>query len=139
MSCAVMMPYDTQRSEMMGDFQRLSMAGCPVRSFPTPVEPSAVRDSLWGQNCRATSQCHTGVLPSAQSPINPTLDLYQEGQTKSPRICHPHGESSSTITSPGTYKSCPGPSTARSSGEAFKAGSLVLVLYGIRTFLPPSQ
>lgn len=42
-SCAVMMAYDTQRSEMVGDCQRLSMAGCPVRSSPIPVEPSGGR------------------------------------------------------------------------------------------------
>lgn len=141
-SCAAMMPYDTRKSEIMGGYWRLSMTGCPVRSFSIPVEPSTVRDPLWGQNCRATSHlCPYSllcILP-AQGPINPILDLYQEGQTRSPRTCHAHGDSSSTITSPGTNKSCPIPSTARSSGEAFQAGSVVVVLYGIRTFLSPSQ
>lgn len=64
-SCAAMMPYDTRKSEIMGDYWRLSVAGCPVRSFSIPVEPSTVRDLLWGQNCRATSQCHTCLLTAS--------------------------------------------------------------------------
>lgn len=106
----------------------------PVRSFPTPVEPSAVRDPLWGQNCRATSLCHPGVLPSARSPTNPTLNLHQ---SRSPRVCHPRGDSPSTTTSPGTSKSC-SPHSKVLAGP-FQAGSLVLELYGLRTFLPPAR
>lgn len=74
-----MMPYGTQRREMMGECQRLSMAGCPARSSPIPVEPSGGRTaeppasatlvSLQPPLSSEPHQPHPGSLPGRSNQV----------------------------------------------------------------------
>jgi len=109
-----------------------------------------------GEHGPSTSKCYEQSLPVSLQKETSSLSsescqpgaLWQGDPTKSLRTCHPPGDSSNTAMSVGTSKSCPSHSvpdcypplhSKNPSGEPYRAHSVVLLLHGTGTFLPPDH